>query len=108
MIHSQSDRPLPSRRALLAGLIAAPGLLTRRAWAQGKYPTRPIKVVLPFGAGGVAYITVRIVTERLGDLLGQRFVMRMSPGQGGRWRRKGCCRPPPTATRSRFFPMARR
>ncbi len=83
MIHSQSDRPLPSRRALLAGLIAAPALLTRRAWAQGKYPTRPIKVVLPFGAGGVADITVRIVTERLGDLLGQRFVIENVPGAGG-------------------------
>jgi tripartite-type tricarboxylate transporter receptor subunit TctC len=83
MIHSQSDRPLPSRRALLAGLIAAPALLTRRAWAQGKYPTRPIKVVLPFGAGGVADVTVRIVTERLGDLLGQRFVIENVPGAGG-------------------------
>lgn len=73
----------PNRRRLLTGMVAAPALWLRPAWAQDKYPTRPIKVVLPFGAGGVADITVRVVTERLGDIVGQRFVIENVPGAGG-------------------------
>lgn len=47
------------------------------------YPSRPVRVVLPFGAGGVADITARLVTEKMGDRLGQRFVIENAPGAGG-------------------------
>jgi tripartite-type tricarboxylate transporter receptor subunit TctC len=47
------------------------------------YPSRPIRVVLPFGAGGVADITARLVSEKMGDKLGQRFVVENAPGAGG-------------------------
>ncbi|MFL9828709.1 Bug family tripartite tricarboxylate transporter substrate binding protein [Rhodoplanes sp. SY1] len=80
----------PSRRTLLhvaaGGLVAsvaAPFVVSSAAWAQAKYPARPIKVVVPFGAGGVADITVRIVTERLGEKIGGRFVIENAPGAGG-------------------------
>ncbi|MDC7788512.1 tripartite tricarboxylate transporter substrate-binding protein [Rhodoplanes sp. TEM] len=80
----------PSRRTLLRGAagglvggLAAPFVVSASAWAQAKYPNRPIKVVVPFGAGGVADITVRIVTERLGDKVGARFVVENAPGAGG-------------------------
>lgn len=48
-----------------------------------KYPERPVKIVLPFGAGGVADVTTRLVAEKLGDKLGQRFVVENMPGAGG-------------------------
>lgn len=47
------------------------------------YPSKPIRVIVPFGAGGVADVTVRLVTEKMGDRLGQRFVIENLPGAGG-------------------------
>ncbi|HWL03486.1 MAG TPA: tripartite tricarboxylate transporter substrate-binding protein [Xanthobacteraceae bacterium] len=66
--------------AMLAGvslLAVAPG-----ARAQS-YPDRPVRVVLPFAAGGVADATARVVAEKLSDKLGQRFVIENTPGPGG-------------------------
>jgi len=71
---------------LLVGLLI---LATPVPWplgsaqAQAPYPTRSIRVIVPFAAGGVADITVRIVVEKLGDKLGQRFVVENQPGAGG-------------------------
>jgi tripartite-type tricarboxylate transporter receptor subunit TctC len=59
------------------------GLILTDARADAAYPNRPIRVVLPFGAGGVADITARLVTEKMGDKLGQRFVIENLPGAGG-------------------------
>ena len=42
-----------------------------------------MKVVVPFGAGGVADITIRIVSEKLSEKLGQRFIVENMPGAGG-------------------------
>jgi tripartite-type tricarboxylate transporter receptor subunit TctC len=53
------------------------------ALAQAKYPDRPVRMILPFGAGGVADITSRLVAEKLGAKLGQRFIVENVPGAGG-------------------------
>jgi tripartite-type tricarboxylate transporter receptor subunit TctC len=71
-----------TRRTLGLMLAAAP-LAPVAANAQAAYPTKPVRVLVPFGPGGVADITVRIVAERLGDKLGQRFVIENQPGPGG-------------------------
>lgn len=57
-------------------------LLPATAHAE-TYPTRPVRMILPFAAGGIADITARIVAERLGDKLGQRFIIENQPGAGG-------------------------
>jgi tripartite-type tricarboxylate transporter receptor subunit TctC len=62
--------------ALIATLAALP------ANAQ-TYPDRPVRIVLPFGAGGVADVSSRIIAEKLGERLGQRFVIENMPGAGG-------------------------
>jgi tripartite-type tricarboxylate transporter receptor subunit TctC len=58
--------------------IAAPHIANAQA-----YPTKPIRFILPFGAGGVADTTSRLVAEKLGDKLGQRLVVENMPGAGG-------------------------
>lgn len=65
--------------------VAALALMTAvAAPAQAQtYPDRPVRIVLPFGAGGVADITARIVADALGTKLGQRFIVENAPGAGG-------------------------
>lgn len=53
------------------------------AGAQDAYPSRPVTIVLPFGAGGVGDVTARLAAEELGKALGQRFVIDNRPGAGG-------------------------
>lgn len=47
------------------------------------YPDRPVKVVLPFGPGGIADVTMRLVAGKLSERLGQQFVIENKPGPGG-------------------------
>jgi tripartite-type tricarboxylate transporter receptor subunit TctC len=53
------------------------------AAAQTSYPRRPVRLILPFGAGGIADITARLAAEKIGDRLGQRIVIENQPGAGG-------------------------
>ena len=75
-----------SRRAL-AGLIPA-GLalpaLTSRAFAQGSdYPSRPIRMIVGFAAGGGTDLTARTLQPKLQQLLGGNIVIENRPGAGG-------------------------
>jgi tripartite-type tricarboxylate transporter receptor subunit TctC len=67
--------------ALLAvfGLIA--GGLT--AGAQDKYPSKPVKIVVPYSPGGATDITARLFGEQLKNILGQQFVVESKPGAFG-------------------------
>ena len=53
------------------------------AFAQVNYPLKPIKIVVPFGAGGVADLTARTVAQKMGDNMGQSIVIENKPGAGG-------------------------
>lgn len=66
-------------RSFLAALSVAVAL---GAQAQGGFPTKPMKVIVPFPAGGVTDIGARIVTERMGQILGQPLVIENRPGAG--------------------------
>jgi tripartite-type tricarboxylate transporter receptor subunit TctC len=54
-----------------------------QAAAQSRYPDKAVRIVLPFAAGGVADITARLIAEKLGDRLAQRFYVENQPGAGG-------------------------
>jgi tripartite-type tricarboxylate transporter receptor subunit TctC len=73
---------LLTRRQLSGGLAAAAVAMPSIARAQ-TFPSRPIRFVLPFAAGGVADITSRLAADKLGDKLGQRLVVENQPGPGG-------------------------
>jgi tripartite-type tricarboxylate transporter receptor subunit TctC len=62
---------------LLATLMAA-GVATAQT-----FPSKPIKIVVPFGAGGVADLTARTVAQKLSESLGQAVVIDNKPGAGG-------------------------
>lgn len=69
------------RRHALAAIAA--GIASPWASAQGSWPAKPIRVVVPFGAGGVADLTARAVGQKLGEQLGQSVVIDNRPGAGG-------------------------
>src|ERR1700748_3107346 len=70
-----------SRRALLAGMAAAP--FVHRASAEAAWPTRPVMVMFPYPPAGGADTTARILYARVGARLGQQFVIENRGGAGG-------------------------
>src|SRR5262245_54574587 len=66
---------------LAAGAAALP-FAPQVARAQA-YPTRPITLIVPFGAGGPTDVFARIVAEHMSRTLGQRFVVENVAGAGG-------------------------
>jgi tripartite-type tricarboxylate transporter receptor subunit TctC len=53
------------------------------ASAQQAYPSKALKIVVPFGAGGVADLTARTVAQKMGENMGQSIVIENKPGAGG-------------------------
>jgi tripartite-type tricarboxylate transporter receptor subunit TctC len=53
------------------------------AHSEGGYPARPVTLIVPYAAGGVADVGMRIICDRLSNRLGQQFVVENRPGAGG-------------------------
>jgi tripartite-type tricarboxylate transporter receptor subunit TctC len=73
-----------SKRMFLTG-VAALGLdaLTGGAAVAQAYPSRPVKIVIPFAPGGPTEFILRLVADRLTAMLGQPFVVENRPGGAG-------------------------
>ena len=71
------------RRTLLARAAAALTLpLAGAAWSQA-YPAKPVRLVVPFPAGGTTDIVARVVSEKIGPFLGQTLIVDNKAGGGG-------------------------
>lgn len=69
-------------KRLLLGMIAVGGLAAP-TWAADAYPTKPIRMVVPFAPGASSDAVARLVAERLKDVLGQSVIVENRAGAGG-------------------------
>jgi len=71
------------RRAFLAGAVSISAASVSPVWAQDRYPSRPIKLVVPFPPGGPTDVFARRYAERASEVLGQPMVIENRAGAGG-------------------------
>jgi tripartite-type tricarboxylate transporter receptor subunit TctC len=71
------------RRVLAIALAATAALATTHLPAGETYPSRSVRMIVPFAAGGPTDIVARIMGARMGELLGQQFVVEDKTGAGG-------------------------
>jgi len=69
--------------AILAAVLAAATTVSAQD-AAANYPSKPIKIVIPFGAGGGNDLFARLVGQKFSELIGQTVVIENKPGAGGR------------------------
>src|ERR1700756_2850438 len=69
--------------AILAGIVVAFALGGAGARAEDRYPSKPIRMIVSFSAGGPTDTVARVMGAKMGDLLGQQFVVENRVGAGG-------------------------
>lgn len=76
---------MPSKKLPLQILVAAAVLAfsANEVSAQPKFPNRPIRILIPFAAGGGTDVVARIVGQRLSEQVGQPIIVEAKPGGGG-------------------------
>ncbi|SIR49733.1 tripartite tricarboxylate transporter substrate binding protein [Pseudacidovorax sp. RU35E] len=76
-----APNPLLRRRALIQA--AALGAAWPAAWAQEPFPSRPVRIVVPFAAGGPTDLMARAIAKAMNQSTGQPFIVDNKPGGGG-------------------------
>src|SRR5271170_1020366 len=75
------------RRPFTAAIACAAVFLAVAAPAQAQstagYPQKPVRIIVPYGPGGVGDLTMRLLADKLGDEVKQSFVIENRPGAGG-------------------------
>src|SRR5262245_52318132 len=93
---SGADPMTPSRRRLLqlaAGAAALP-VLAAPGWAD-TFPSRPVRIVVGFAAGGPNDILARLIAQWFSERLGQQFIVENRPGAGSNIATEAVVRAPP-------------
>ena len=83
MRHELTCRSRVDRLFRLLIFLACAPFFTVTALAEPGYPNRPVRIMVPYGPGGVADVTMRMLAQKLGEKLGQQFVIDNRPGAGG-------------------------
>jgi tripartite-type tricarboxylate transporter receptor subunit TctC len=78
-----SDGGAAIAAALLAAIITAPMTAQSQGHSHADYPNRPVTLIVPYGAGGVADVGMRILGDKLSSRLNQQFVIEDRPGAAG-------------------------
>jgi tripartite-type tricarboxylate transporter receptor subunit TctC len=71
------------RAAFLIAALAGIGFLQPMQASAEDYPTRPVKVIVPFAAGGPTDVMARLIAQKLSESLKQQFFVENHPGAGG-------------------------
>ncbi|HEY0859210.1 MAG TPA: tripartite tricarboxylate transporter substrate binding protein BugE [Albitalea sp.] len=72
------------RRTIITALVAAASMAaTGAASAQAAYPNKPIRLIVPFAPGGTTDIVARVISDKMGQTLGQTVVVENKAGGGG-------------------------
>jgi tripartite-type tricarboxylate transporter receptor subunit TctC len=75
---------LPTRRQILvAGAAATASLAMPNAWAQGAWPSKPLRLVVPFAPGGSSEIVARAIAGEMAKTIGQNVFVENKPGAAG-------------------------
>ena len=76
---------MPRFKPLLAAMLATLmfGILAPGAFAQSRFPNRPIRLLVPFAPGGGVDVVARIVGQKLSERIGQPILVESKPGAGG-------------------------
>src|ERR1700738_4229353 len=80
---SVRTRARPVSHGCLAAAMAAVFAILAGGALAADYPTKPVRVFVPYGPGGVGDLTMRLLADKLGEQLKQQFVIENRPGAGG-------------------------
>ena len=77
---TESDFPGRTTSILFGALLA---FIVSTSVRADTYPSKPVRIIVPYGAGGIADVTMRLVANDLSKRLGQQFFVENRPGAGG-------------------------
>jgi tripartite-type tricarboxylate transporter receptor subunit TctC len=78
-----------------AAVLIAACTLTGVAQAQDRYPSKPVRIIVSFSAGGPTDIVARVMGAKMGEILGQQFVIENRTGAGGNTGANDVAKSPP-------------